>query len=132
MNKAITTDAMANAYVSLCRQGKFEEAIDRFFSTDHVRIESVNMIDPPAEIRGIDAVKGNAWASNGNTEIHGADIDGPYMGENRFAVRFAIDTTFKPTGERTTITKMDLYTVEGGRIVRDEVYYHTPPSPSTG
>lgn len=129
MNKAITTDAVANEYVSLCRQGKFEEAIERFFSVDHVRIESANMIDPPMEIRGIDAVKENIQASNGDTEIHGAAIDGPFMRENQFAVRFAIDTTFKVAGERSTIIKLDLYTVQAGKIVRDEVYYHSPPFP---
>lgn len=48
----------------------------------------------------------------------------------RFAVGFAIDTTFKQTGERTTITKLDLYTVRDGKVVRDEVCYDTPPGPS--
>lgn len=132
MTEASTTNAVANEYVALCRQGKFEEAIQRFFSADHVRIESVDMAGPPVEIRGIDAVMENMWASNDDSEIHGAVIDGPYVGKSRFAVRFAIDTTFTATGERTTITKMDLYSVEDGKIVRDEVFYNTPPRPSTG
>lgn len=130
MNTAITTDAVANEYAALCRQGKFEEAIERFFAVDHVRVESLDMAGPPVAMRGMDAVKANMQASNDDSEIHGAEIDGPFAGGNRFAVRFAIDTTFKSTGERKTITKLDLYTVEGGKIVRDEVYYHTPPGPS--
>ena len=54
-------------------------------------------------------------------------MDGPFIGEDRFAVRFAIVATFTPTGERVTIAKMDLYSVDGERIVRNEVHYHTPP-----
>lgn len=129
MDAATTTDALANAYVALCRQGRFEEAIDRFFAADHVRIESVDMAGPPTAIRGLDAVKENMQAS-GDDEVHGADIDGPYVKQDRFAVRFAIDTTFRRTGVRATITKLDLYTVEDGKIVRDEVFYNTPPRPS--
>lgn len=130
MNKGSTTDAVANEYVSLCRQGKFEEAIERFFAADHIRVESFDMVGPPVAVRGIDAVKANMQASSDESEIHGAEIEGPFVRQNRFAVRFAIDTTFKRSGQRTTITKMDLYTVEEGKIVRDEVYYNTPPGPS--
>ena len=103
--------------------------MERFFAADHVRVESLNMAGPPVAMRGVDAVKANMQASNDDDEIHGVEIDGPFMSRNRFAVRFAIGTTFKSTGERTTITKLDLYTVENGKIVRDEVYYHTPPGP---
>lgn len=130
MNTGTMTDAVANEYVSLCRQGKFEEAIERFFAANHVRLESLDMAGPPIEIRGIDAVKANMQAPSDESEIHGVEIDGPFVRQDRFVVRFAIDTTFKQTGQRTTITKMDLYTVEGGKIVRDEVYYNTPPGPA--
>jgi hypothetical protein len=35
------------------------------------------------------------------------------------------------TGEHATITKMSLYTVEDGKVVREEVHYNAP-SPSIG
>lgn len=126
------TESVAKEYVSLCRQGRFDEAIERFFSPDHVRVESLDMVAPPKEICGIDAVKENMQGSDDDSEIHGFEVDGPYVKENRFAVRFVIDMTFKAMGIRTTVAKMDLYTVEGGTIVRDEVYYHTPPAPQGG
>lgn len=56
MNAPTTTDAVAREYVSLCRQGRFEEAIDRFFADDHVRVESTDMVGPPAVMHGIEAV----------------------------------------------------------------------------
>lgn len=127
MNAATTTEAVAKEYVSLCREGKFEEAIERFFAADHVRIESLDMAGPPIAMRGIDAIKKNMRAAD--DEVHGVEIDGPFVKQNRFCVRFAIDTTFKQNGERTTVTKLDLYTVENGKIERDEVFYNTPPGP---
>jgi hypothetical protein len=91
---SMTAAAVANEYVSLCRHGKFDEAIARLVSRDH--------------------------------DVHGVTIDGPFMADDRFAVRFAIDATFRPTGERRVISKMDLYTVAGGRMVRSEVFYNAP------
>ena len=126
----MTTDAVASEFMSLCRQGKFEEVMDRLLSADIVRVEPVEMTGMPAELRGIEAVKENSRSWAGDNEIHGVEVDGPFVGEGQFAVRFAIDTTSNPTGERTTITKMSLYTVEAGKLVREEVYYNAPPPPS--
>ena len=50
------------------------------------------------------------------------------MGGNRFAVRFAIDVTVGRTGESTTITKMELNTVEDGKVVLNEVFYNANPT----
>lgn len=122
-----TTEAVAREYVSLCRQGKFEEAMERFMSPDVVRVESADMAGPPVEIRGIEAVQDNSRGMFDDHDVHGAEVDGPFVGGERFAVRFTVDATFGPTGQRTTTTKMDLYTVAGGKLVRNEVYYHAPP-----
>lgn len=104
---AMTTKAVADEYVSLFRQGKLGgAAMKRLFSADLVRVEPAEMGGPPVEMRGIEAVEENMRKFMDNNVIHGVEIDGPFVGEGRFAVRFAIDTTFKPTGERTTVTKM--------------------------
>lgn len=127
----MTTKAVADEYVSLFRQGKFGgAAMKRLFSADLVRVEPAEMGGPPVEMRGIEAVEENMRKFIDNNEIHGVEIDGPFVGDGRFAVRFAIDTTFKPTGERTTIMKMSLYTLDEAKIVREEVYYmNAPPRP---
>lgn len=119
--------SMANEYVAMCRQGLFEEAMGLMFSADHVRVEPKNMLDPPAEMHGLAAVRENSREFAGTTQIHGVEVDGPYVGgDGRFAVRFSIEATEAST-TRKTITKLDLYTVRDGRIVRSEVYYNTPP-----
>lgn len=121
------TRAVAEEYVALCREGDFEEAIARYFAKDHVRLESVDMTAPPSEMHGIEEMRQRSQAFAAEEEIHGVVIKGPFVGGEKFAVRFLIDSTFQPTGTRTTTRKLDLYTVRDGMIVRSEVYYNTPP-----
>jgi ketosteroid isomerase-like protein len=35
-----------------------------------------------------------------------------------------IDATFKPTGQRQTMTEMALYTVKDGKIVEEQFFYN--------
>ena len=128
-NAVTTTAGVADEYVSFCRRGEFDEAMARFFAADHVRVESLDMIEPPAEIHGVEAIKERSRGFAGETEIHSFDVEGPFVGGSRFAVRFSIDATATPTGRRATTRKLDLYTVHDGAIVRSEIYYNTPPLP---
>jgi ketosteroid isomerase-like protein len=97
------------------------------YAPDVVRVAPVETGGRPVEVRGMAAIMDNAARMNADIEIHRVDTEGPFVDGNRFAVRFAFDETYRPTGERTTTAKMSLYTVAGGSIVREEVYYYTPP-----
>ena len=50
---------------------------------------------------------------------------GPYPHDNRFAVRFLYDITNKPSGKRMMMDEVGLFTVENGKIVREEFFYTT-------
>jgi predicted ester cyclase len=80
----------------------------------------------PAELRGIDAVreKNESWFDA--FEVNSAEVQGPFIGEDQFAVRYDFDTTSKATGQRSRMTEMALYTVKDGKIVREQFYYHAP------
>ena len=71
--------------------------------------------------------KNRAWAESG--ERHRFQVDGPFLGEKQFCVRFEMDVTPKATGKRVRAVEMALYTVEDGKIVREEFYY-CPAAPS--
>ena len=126
-----TTAAVATAYVAMCRKGEFSAAIDRFFSHNHIRLEAFDMAGPAVEIRGLQAVKENMTRFTDESKIHSAEISEPLISEHCFAARFAIDTTFLAISKRATVTKISLYNVDGGKIVREEVFYLEPP-PTTG
>jgi hypothetical protein len=79
----------------------------------------------PAEMKGIDAIRGkNQWWME-NHEVHSANVNGPFVGEDQFAVEFDFDVTFKHNGKRMKMTEMGLYTIKGGKIVREHFFYPT-------
>ena len=123
---AASTTAIANELASLCRQGRNDDAIERFYSRDIVSVESVGTPEMPAELNGIDAIKKkNDWWTE-NNEVHVVQVNGPFVGDDQFAVQYTFDTTFKPTGQRTQLSEMALYQVKDGKIVREEFFYHIP------
>ena len=121
-----STATVASELVELCRAGKNLEAIDRLYSPNILSIEPIGDRQMPAEMHGVDAVrvKNEWWFAN--HDIHRAEVSGPFLGEDQFAVQYSYDITFKPTGRRTAGTEMALYTVEDGRVVREQFFYHIP------
>ncbi|HEY0467025.1 MAG TPA: nuclear transport factor 2 family protein, partial [Polyangiaceae bacterium] len=58
-------------------------------------------------------------------EVHSAKVDGPWPNGDRFVVRFGYDVTNKPSGQRLQMEEAGLFTVENGKIVREEFFYTT-------
>jgi ketosteroid isomerase-like protein len=79
----------------------------------------------PAEMKGIEAIKGkNKWFFD-NHELNGEEVNGPFVGDNQFAVEYKMDTTEKASGKKMHMEEMALYTVANGKIVREHFYYKT-------
>ena len=121
-----STSAVAQELVTLCRAGHNLEAIEKLYSPDIVSIEPMGDKNMPAEMTGIQAIrqKNEWWIAN--NQVHSADVNGPFVGEDQFAVQYTFETTFKPTGKRQRMTEMALYTVRDGKIVREQFFYHPP------
>ena len=120
----MTTAEIGKALVDLCRQGKYMDVISKYYSDDIVSVESASAPDMPAEMKGIEAVKGkNQWWVE-NHEVHSHEVNGPYVGDNKFAVEFKFDVTHKPSGRRYQLTEMALYTVDRSKIVHEHFFYN--------
>ena len=50
--------------------------------------------------------------------------DGPFVGDDKFAVYYNYDVTFKPTGNRTPMEEW-LCTRKDGKVVREQFFYRT-------
>ena len=121
-----STTALAQELVSLCRLGKYLDAVSRLYSKDIVSVEAIDSPQKPAEMRGIDVIRGKNERWVENNEIHKAEVIGPFVGEGQFAVRFEFDFTVKQSGRRMQLSEMGLYTVKDGKIVREQFFYHMP------
>ncbi len=75
------------------------------------------------EVTGIDGIRGKHmwWAEN--FEVHGGDVQGPFLhGDDRFGVIFDIDATHKQSGERSQMRELAIYYVSDSKIVREEFF----------
>ena len=119
----MNTLEIANRLVDLCRQGKNLEALSTLYSPDAVSVEAIAMPGSEQSTTGLAAIKakGEWWMAN--HEIHSAAVSGPWPNGNRFIVGFKYEVTNKPSGQRLQMEEAALYTVEGGRIVREEFFY---------
>jgi len=121
-----TTSQVAKKLVELCRQGKFDEAMESLYGNNIVSIEPHAGPNMPARMEGIDAVrkKGQWW--NENHTVHSVQVDGPWPVSDRFIVRFKLDVTATGgpmKGKRMTLDEAALYTVKDGKIVQEEFFY---------
>lgn len=111
--------------VALCSEGKYQEAIDEYYSDDIVSIEGASMPGMEQRMEGIEAIRAkNAWWAE-NHEVHESQVEGPYVAEglDQFVVRFAIDVTSKLDQKRTQMTEIGIYTVENGKITQEQFLF---------
>lgn len=111
--------------VAFCKEGKNLESINTLYAEN---VTSIEASEPQAGgsrvTEGIEGVRGkNQWWSE-NHEIHDASVEGPWPhGEDKFAVRFSYDITNKPSGMRMQMDEIGVFTVEEGKVVKEEFFY---------
>ena len=120
----MTTYEIGKSYVALVKDRPREECLSTLFSPDAVSVEAVQLPGRERTVKCLDALRNKSSFFLANNEVHKAEIFGPYPHDDRFAVRFVFDLTFKPTGERRTMDEIGLFTVVDGKIAREEFFYH--------
>ena len=110
--------------VQFCKEGKNLDSINTLYAENIESIEASAGPDGERVAKGIEAVRGkNQWWTE-NHEVHSSSVEGPFPhGDDRFAVRFTYDITNKPSGQRMQLDEVGLFTIENGKIVREEFFY---------
>lgn len=110
-----------------CREGKNMDAINELYSQDVVSVEAAPMEGMPQTMEGIDQIRGkNEWWINAH-EVNRADVKGPFPhGDDKFAVLFSYDVTNKESGDRMEMEEVAVYTVDGGKITKEEFFFGAP------
>lgn len=119
----MSTIEIAKKYVELCKKNDHETILSTLFSPDAVSVEAGAPPGQSAETRGVKGIaeKGMKWMEMHT--VHEANVEGPWPHGNRFVVRFVYDVTNKPSGRRFKLDEAALFTVENGKIVREEFFY---------
>lgn len=110
-------------YVALNKEGRHQEILDELFAENAVSVEAWAPPGTDKTATGLPAIraKGKAWGEQ--HEIHSAEVSGPYPNDNRFTVRFVYDVTNKPSNRRMNMDEVGLFTIENGKIVKEEFFY---------
>jgi hypothetical protein len=116
----MNTEEVANKLVELCRKGEFRQAMESLYAKDIVSVEAHEMENMPAEMRGIDQVRGKTDWWEKNMEVHSAKIGGPFVARDTFVVQFDIDATDKSSKERMQMSEVGIYTVKDGKVARED------------
>jgi hypothetical protein len=117
------TAELAAAFTALCRDGRFLDAVDRFYADAVVSVEAMDFLGLGREMRRKEAVRGKNANWLADNEVHRAAVTGPFVSPERFALVMEFDSTRKATGTRTRMQEVAVYTVEEGQITREEFLY---------
>ncbi|GAC1646955.1 MAG: hypothetical protein NVS9B15_05360 [Acidobacteriaceae bacterium] len=121
--QSISAKEVGQKLVELCKAGKNLEAVESLYSEDVVSVEAGGPPDTPREMSGKQAIRDKHHWWYTNHEVHSATTEGPYPKDDQFIVTFGLDVTHKASGQRFQMQEAGLYTVENGKIVREEFFY---------
>lgn len=115
---------LGQVFVQAMRDRRGIAHIDELYA-EHA--ESIEAVVPPGRdvpiAKGREAIKAKRedWAAT--HDIHKLDADGPYIHPpNQFAVRFEAEVTQKNTGQKKTLREIAVYSVQEGKIVREDFF----------
>lgn len=119
----MTTQDVAKDLVAMWKAGEFKPSGEKYWADDVVSIEAgaPNGGDPVS--RGKAAAQGKSEWWEAAHEVHGVEVEGPYVNGDRFTVRFKMDVTQKQNGQRFTMDEIALYTIKDGKIAEEAFFY---------
>ena len=116
----MTTEEVATKLVEHCRKGEWMKAVDNLYAKDIVSVEAHEMGNMPAEMRGIDQVRGKTEWWEKNMQVHSAKVAGPFVARDSFVVQFDVDVTDKASNKRMQMSEVGIYKVKDGKVAREE------------
>jgi hypothetical protein len=111
---------VGRSLVELARGGRGSEVEKKWWSPNVVSIEGLGL---SMEWIGSKAAHQKAVEWEADHIVHGVEIEGPFVGASGFAVRFKMEVETKSTGQHEKMEEVGVYTVENGKIVREEFMY---------
>ncbi len=116
----MTTTDIAHDLVALCQAGKFDEAGEKYWADDVLSVEAMGDM---RESRGKSEARGKSEWWNNTFEVNEVRVEGPYIHDDSFIVRFVMTTTNKQTGEKASMDETALYRLKDGKIAEERFFY---------
>ena len=118
----MTTKDVAEKLVSMCREGKVEEAKQEFFTDETLSIEPAEGL-LPKETKGLQAIQKKAELFASMVEEFYTDIiTDPVIAGDYFTIGWLSDMKMKGH-QRQAMNEICLYRVKNGKIVSQQFFY---------
>ncbi len=116
---------IAKACMELWGQLKFREAYMTYYAEDAVKVEPLAWGDLPNTTVGNEALADHEeWLWETQVIVNSIKaVEGPFIGCNGFSVIIESDFIMRDTQERQVFREVGTYTIENGKIVREEFQY---------
>jgi len=122
----MTTQEVANRLIELCREGKYEQAVKELYSPEIVSVEPEGM--PNRIVKGLDAIAEKSAKFESMLEkVNSNIISDPIVAENFFSCTMLMNVQFKGAPVATDMDEVCVYTVNDGKIVKEEFFYTPQP-----
>ena len=116
----MNTIELAQTVAQLCRQSRFAEVQDSYWSNDIVAIEAMD--GPMARLEGRAAVQPKLDWWNANHEVHGTTVEGPFVNHDQFALVMELDVTPRDQ-PRMKMREIVTYKTADGKITEERYHY---------
>lgn len=119
----MSVQEIANEFVALCRQGKFDEVQNKFYA------ENARSIEPmaPQPAVGMEAIREKGEQFDKGFEVHGVEVSDPIVADNFFSCNMILDATNRQTNERAPMAEICVFEVQNEKIVLEQFFYAMPP-----
>jgi hypothetical protein len=118
----MTTQEVANRFIELAKENKWDLIQDELYSSDAVSIEPAHAQWLP-NAEGIAAIKKKGEDFNASIEeMHGGWCSEAVVGGNFFSIAMGMDATLKGAG-RMKMDEICVYEVKSGKIVKEQFFF---------
>ena len=120
----MTTQEVANRFMELSKEGKYDLIQEELYAADCESIEPAHaMADGLTNAIGMEAIKEKGKKFNESIEeMHGGYTGDPIVAGNYFSVAMGMDATLKGVG-RIKMDEIAVYEVKDGKITKEQFFF---------
>ena len=118
----MTTKEVAERLVNLCRKGSYQEAIQELYAPEIISVEAEGV--PDRSVQGLAAIAEKGVKFQSMLErVNTSSVSDPLVAGNHFSVAMLMNVKLKGHSEAIDMDEICIYTVDNGKIVREEFFY---------
>ena len=122
----MTTQEVAIRLVELCRTGKHEQAVKELYSPEIVSVEPEGA--PNRIVKGLEEIAKKGMNFQQMIEkMNSSVVSDPIVAENFFSCTMLMNVQMKGIPGAIDMDEVCVYTVNNGKIVREEFFYTVQP-----